>query len=228
MPFDPTRVQAILFDLDGTLADTDDQFIHKAGETMRRVSFLFPKGGPEQFLRWSLMVAETPMNLLAGLPDWLGIDDELHRTFTWLAQHGGPKSQKAFWLMEGADTLLQGLAARYHLAVVTARPEPDTLAFLDQFNLRPMFKAVASAHTAPYTKPYPDPVLWVAEQLKIPPDACLMVGDTTVDILAGKRAGAQTVGVLCGFGERNELEQHGASLILERTADLMRALGHTE
>jgi phosphoglycolate phosphatase len=47
-----------------------------------------------------------------------------------------------------------------------------------------------------------------------------MVGDTQVDILAGRRAGAQTAGVLCGFGRRADLEKAGADAILETTADL--------
>ena len=51
-----------------------------------------------------------------------------------------------------------------------------------------------------------------------------MIGDTTVDILAGKRAGAQTVGVLCGFGEQRELEQTGANAIIAHTADLWQLL----
>jgi phosphoglycolate phosphatase len=52
------------------------------------------------------------------------------------------------------------------------------------------------------------------------PEECLMIGDTTVDMRAGKAAGAQTVGVLCGFGEEEELRRLGADLILKSTADL--------
>lgn len=58
----------------------------------------------------------------------------------------------------------------------------------------------------------------------VPPAACLMVGDTVVDIVSAKKAGAQSVGVLCGFGERKELERVGADLILENTKDLMDVL----
>jgi phosphoglycolate phosphatase-like HAD superfamily hydrolase len=47
-----------------------------------------------------------------------------------------------------------------------------------------------------------------------------MIGDTTVDIRAGKAAGAQTVGVLCGFGEEEELRRAGADLILPKTPHL--------
>jgi len=67
-------------------------------------------------------------------------------------------------------------------------------------------------------------VLWAAEQLGLPPKCCLMVGDTTVDIRAGRAAGTQTVGVLCGFGDRAELERAGADLILESTAELAGVL----
>jgi len=50
--------------------------------------------------------------------------------------------------------------------------------------------------------------------MRVAPENCLMIGDTTVDIRAGKSAGAQTIGVLSGFGERSELVRAGADLIL--------------
>jgi phosphoglycolate phosphatase len=48
-----------------------------------------------------------------------------------------------------------------------------------------------------------------------------MVGDTAVDVKSARRAGAWSVAVLCGFGERKELERAGAHLILDSTADLL-------
>jgi phosphoglycolate phosphatase len=42
-----------------------------------------------------------------------------------------------------------------------------------------------------------------------------MVGDTTVDIIAGRSAGAQTAALLCGFGNQDELERAGADIIVE-------------
>jgi phosphoglycolate phosphatase len=56
------------------------------------------------------------------------------------------------------------------------------------------------------------------------PEACLMIGDTTVDIRAGRSAGAQTVGVLCGFGEEPELKKSRADMILNATPDLADVL----
>jgi phosphoglycolate phosphatase len=51
-----------------------------------------------------------------------------------------------------------------------------------------------------------------------------MVGDTTVDIVAGRLACAQTAGVLCGFGQRAELERAGANVVLQSPADLIPLL----
>jgi phosphoglycolate phosphatase len=51
-----------------------------------------------------------------------------------------------------------------------------------------------------------------------------MVGDTVVDIISARRAGAQSVGVLCGFGEADELLRAGANLILPTTSNLANHL----
>jgi len=121
--------------------------------------------------------------------------------------------------------MLTAVKRRYPLAIVSAGGERSTLNFLEQFGLASHFGAVATALTCHYTKPFPDPILWAAERLGVPPDRCLMVGDTTVDIRAGKAAGAQTVGVLCGFGREGELRRAGADLILQSTAQLSQVLG---
>jgi phosphoglycolate phosphatase-like HAD superfamily hydrolase len=106
------------------------------------------------------------------------------------------------------------------MAVVSARDEKSTLRFLKQFDLHKYFDPIVTGLSAAHTKPYPDPILLAAQKMGVQPPECLMIGDTTVDIRAGKAAGAQTVGVLCGFGEEPELKQLGADLILKSTADV--------
>jgi phosphoglycolate phosphatase-like HAD superfamily hydrolase len=170
------------------------------------------------------MVSESPLNLLMGTPDWLGVDAPLARLADWFTRRRGAGPAPVFTLMAGMDASLPRLAGRYKLGIVTARSDGRARAFLTQFGLAPHFNAIAGALTAAHTKPYPDPVIWSAHALDVAVEHCLMVGDTTPDILAGKRAGAQTAGVLCGFGDRRELERTGANLILEHTADLEGAL----
>lgn len=96
------------------------------------------------------------------------------------------------------------------MSVVSARGKRSTQVFLEQFDLFPFFQSIVTAHTCNFTKPYPDPILWAAEKMGVRPEECLMVGDTTIDIRAAKAAGAQSVGVLCGFGKEDELKNAGA------------------
>ncbi len=225
MPLDIPRIHALCFDVDGTLRDTDDQYVNIFARILRPVRFMLPQRDEHAFARWLVMRIETPANFVYSLPDRVGLDDELVAIGDYLHEKGLLGQRKhTYLLIDGIKEMLEQLAPHYPLAVVSARNKRGTMAFLDHFDLTPYFQHIATAQTTPYTKPRPDPVLWVAEQAGIPPENCLMIGDTTVDIRAGKAAGAQTVGLLCGFGEEPELQQAGADLILPTTADLTTAL----
>lgn len=212
---DLSRIRALCFDVDGTLSDTDDLYVRKVLRFLP--PFLFPD--PEHTARRFVMWAESPGNSLIGLPDIIGLDDELLGLWEWLNRRR-PRPMKHFMLVPGVKEMLQRLHGRYPMAVVSARDERSTKAFLAQFALTDFFDEIVTALTAEHTKPYPDPILYAAKKIGIPSDNCLMIGDTTVDIRAGKAAGSQTVGVLCGFGERDELERRGADVILANTAEL--------
>ena len=224
MPLQIEKIKALLFDLDGTLADTDDDYIRTAARWVRPLNFLFPRRDPTPFLRWAVMTVESPVNTLMALPDWLSLDDELVALMNWFTSLRGNPPPGQYALMAGVDAMLERLVARYPLALITARDAWRTRFMLDQLNLARFFPVVVSAQTAPHTKPYPDPVHHAARQLHLSAADCLMIGDTTVDILAGKRAGAQTAAVLCGFGQRPELLRAGADLIMNHTTDLETAL----
>jgi phosphoglycolate phosphatase-like HAD superfamily hydrolase len=213
---DLSRIKAICFDVDGTLRDTDDSYTIKIDRFFRNV---LPKHLSTRFSRWIIMKTETPANFLFSLPDRLGIDDELAAIADRIyARRKNPP--RPTLIIPGIRNALEILETRYPLSVVTARGYRGTMQFLNEHSLTGYFHAIASAQTCQRTKPFPDPVLWTAAQMGVPPSNCLMVGDTTVDIIAGKKAGAQTVGVLSGFGEEKELRRKGAHHILKSVADL--------
>lgn len=206
------RIRALCFDVDGTLSDTDDLYTRQVEKYLPRLLFRDRARAARRFVMW----AEAPGNGLMGLADRLGLDDEMVAVIDWLSRHRKRQS-KEFLLVPGVDGMLARLKGRYPLAVVSARDERGTLAFLERFDLLKYFDAVVTGLSAKHTKPYPDPLLLAAKKMDTPPEACLMIGDTTVDIRTGRSAGAQTVGVLCGFGEEPELRRIGADMILERT-----------
>ena len=223
MSLDIQKIQALCFDVDGTLSDTDDQYVSKFEKLLRPFSFLFKDRDMHRAARRFVIWSETPGNMIFGIPDVLGLDDELASISDWLTRKK-PPPLKQFILIEGVREMLSALHGKYPMAVVTARNEEGTMQFLEQYDLLPFFDVIVTALTAEHSKPYPDPVLHAAKAMNIPPENCLMIGDTTVDIRAGKAAGAQTVGVLCGFGEKKELRQRGADLILKTTAELTEIL----
>jgi HAD superfamily hydrolase (TIGR01549 family) len=225
MAIDLSRVKAICFDVDGTLSDTDDEWVARFSYQLRVVRFLFRHGDPQKFARWLIMVTETPMNAVYHWLDHLSLDDNFAALYEKMIQNRKGKP-RPFWLMNHAQELIQFLYARFPLSIVSARDEMTTKLFMDQFELQHFFSAVATSQTCEHTKPFPQPILWAAEQMKVPAQNCLMVGDTTVDILAGKAAGAQTVGVLCGFGTEAELRKAGADLIVKDLRELHEIIDH--
>ncbi len=215
MPLDVSRIRALCFDVDGTLSDTDDLYAQKVIRFLPRFLFRDPERAARRFVMW----IETPGNAVMSIPDRLGLDDEVVALADWLNRHRR-RTMKSYLLIPGVDELLARLHGHFPMAVVSARDEGGTRAFLDHFNLTRHFDVIVTALSAKHTKPFPDPVLFAAQKMNVPPEACLMIGDTTVDIRAGKAAGAQTVGVLCGFGEETELKRRGAGLIIHSTTEI--------
>jgi HAD superfamily hydrolase (TIGR01549 family) len=215
MTLDIPRIKALCFDVDGTLSDTDDVYVHKVERFFPKFLFKDPKHSARRFVMW----VEAPGNALLGLTDTIGLDDEIIALIDWLSRHQ-KRSSKTFWLIPGVDEMLTQLKGRYPMSVVSARDEKGTMRFLEQFNLVQYFDAVITGQSAEHTKPYPDPIHLAAQKMGVKPEECLMIGDTTVDMRAGKSAGAQTAGVLCGFGEEPELKKQGADMILKTTSEL--------
>ena len=219
MPLDLTRIKALCFDVDGTLSDTDDLYTRKIRYFLPR--FLFKD--PDHTARRLVMWVEAPGNALLSFADTIGIDEEMVVFINWLSLHRKHLPGE-FLLVPGVDEMLKQLYGRYPMAVVSAPDENTTMSFLKQFDLVRYFDVIVTGLSAEHTKPYPDPILFAAKKMDVAPESCLMIGDTTVDIRAGKSAGAQTVGVLCGFGEEFELRKLGADMILEDTTKLMGLL----
>jgi len=215
MTLDISRIKALCFDVDGTLSDTDDLYVHKVSRFFPGFLFKDPEHSARRFIMW----VEAPGNALLGLTDTIGLDDEIVALIDWMSRHQ-KKSSKTFWLIPGVDEMLARLKGHYPMCVVSARDEKGTMRFLEQFNLVQYFDTVVTGQSAEHTKPYPDPILLAAQKMGVKPEECLMIGDTTVDMRAGKSAGAQTVGVLCGFGEEPELKKKGADMILKNTPEL--------
>lgn len=231
---DLPRIRALVFDVDGTISDTDDHLVAQVGAVLGRVPGL---GGRRagRLARQIVMAAETPTNAAYRLLDATGLDHTLRGLRRLSGRLRAQRTRATSRPATAADEIphdmvadvaemLHALAARYPMATISTGHVPRIEAFLAHHGVRGLFAAVAGAETTPRMKPFADPLLFAARAMGVPPEACLVVGDTTVDMLTARAGGAQAVGVLCGFGTRDELERTGAALVLNTTSDLLAVL----
>ncbi len=219
--FPPNPIKAILFDLDGTLVNTDDQAVAKMA---RRLRPLF-RDRADHLARRLVMTIETPGNSAITLLDVLGLDAPLFRLGDRVRHWRHPLRTLEFHLIPGVEEMIAGLVGRYRLALVTTRGRDHIQAFFQAHPVIGQAMELSCGLEDTYRlKPHPAPLRHAAAQLGVPIQNCLMVGDTTVDVQAARRAGAWSVAVLCGFGEQRELERAGAHHILPTTARLRDVL----
>lgn len=214
------KIRAILFDIDGTLSDSDDRMVQQIAK--RLSPFYRSEVRKLAAARWIVMTLESPGNYFYNMADRFDLDSFFIRQMQRYSKNKQHKVRE-YWIIPGIIELLQALS-EYPIGIVSARDDQTSLAFLRQFEIERYFDVVVTSQTCRYTKPFPDPLLYAANVLQVDPCNCLMVGDTTVDIKAAKLAGMQVVGVLCGFGREKELRRAGADLILPSTTDLQHLL----
>lgn len=117
-------------------------------------------------------------------------------------------------LYPGVRELLESLDT-YRKAVVTNKPTEYSVRILEGLGVAGFFQTVLGGDKVPVKKPAPDGLLELAREFGVVPGNVLMVGDSTMDIEAGKNAGAKTCAVTYGFGRKADLDLAGPDYILD-------------
>lgn len=239
MPLDIARIRALCFDVDGTLADTDDRIVARLAALLDAVPFVSGRRA-ERLAREVVMKAETPVQAAYAMLDDLGLDTplfELRERLRAIRQRGADPAhtrnpeaidEVPHEMVAGVKEMIAALARDFPMCTISTGGVARVDGFLRRHAVREYFTAVVGAQTTERMKPHPEPLLYAAAAMGVTPHDCLMVGDTTIDIRTGVAAGAQTVGVLCGFGTDAELRATGADLVLRTTSDLLAVLRPAE
>ena len=235
MALELQRIRALCFDVDGTISDTDDHLVAQLAALIDKVPGVSGRRS-ERMARQVVMGMETPVHGAYALLDRLGLDMPVQKLRERLK---GMKQRQAdpahtrnpeaidevpHEMVAGVQEMLHKLGAHYPMVTISTGGEARVSRFLEHYGVRDLFTAVIGNQTTRRMKPHPEPLFYAAEKMGVDPRECLMIGDTTIDIRTGKAAGAQTVGVLCGFGTQDELQAAGAGLILRTTSDLLAVL----
>lgn len=215
------NIQAMMFDLDGTLIDSIPTYFDIMDTILDTVGL--PRAPKEQ-------VAEF---MTAGL-DALKkiIPEEMMDRKEELIQECITVGRKEFRnrftheveLFDGVSELFSRLAERnISIGVVTTTQRQvieRKLAPLARKYIKDALDAVVTVEDAPRRKPAPDPLIECARRLNVSPERCVYVGDSHVDIRAGNAAGMMTIGVLTGLDDDKTLQREKPSLILDSVDDI--------
>lgn len=208
---------AVMFDLDGTLADTLRD-IAEAGNHMLRVLGREPL--PVQ--RYRRLAGQ---GLPALVRDALEVEVENPRVAQGVAafrEYYAAHRYDHTGLYDGIAQLLDALTQRgVTLAVLSNKPDDATRDMVGRLLNRWMWAAVRGHRPPEPLKPDPTTAHRIATQLHVPSDQWMYVGDTRVDMLTGKAAGFYTVGVTWGFRDEAELRASGADAIIHEPGDLL-------
>ena len=209
--------QYILFDLDGTLANPEIGItssvmyaLEKFGVKVEDRKELHPFIGPP--LSYSFQT-------YYGLSE---ADSEL--AIKYYRERFSVKGLYENEVYEGVEKLLQQLKeSGKKLIIATSKPEEFTLKILEHFDLLKYFDYVAGATMDGSRGEKADVIRYAIEISGIQDRSqAIMIGDRKYDILGAKENGLDSIGVLFGFGDREELSEAGANYIAENVEDILK------
>ncbi|MEH7440712.1 pyrophosphatase PpaX [Bacillus sp. JJ1122] len=210
------KIDTVLFDLDGTLIDTNELIVSSFLHTMEHYyPGQYQRADVLPFLGPSLQETFEPMN-----PEGYEEMITTYRTYN-LTNHD--LLVKEF---EGVYETVRTLKENgFHLGIVTTKRSDVVAMGLKLTGLDEFFEVIVALDHVKNPKPDPEPLLKALELLGSSPERAVMVGDNHHDILGGKNAGTKTIGVSWSIKGREHLEQYKPDYILDKMADILPILG---
>ncbi len=207
------EIEAVLFDVDGTLLDTRE-FIYQAYKHTLRAHGLSAISLDE-----IVHVMNMGKSLQESYHYFSPLDDlsklcETHRSFQ--TQHLSlvvpfPNTQ---------ETLKKLRDAGVKIAAITTRSKRTSVKTLEISGIVGYFDVIISGEDVEMSKPHPEGLLKALKCLNIQPEKAVMVGDTEADIIAGKGARIKTIGVSYGF-QGPKIVESKPDFILDDIADVI-------
>jgi HAD superfamily hydrolase (TIGR01662 family) len=215
------KVDAVIFDLDGTLIDSIDIYFAIVENALEKLQLpavsrnqILAAAESENF-NWELVLPQEVLKRKQTVIDeaWAVINEIAPRMFADNVE-----------IIRGAERIVKYIASNgIKIGLVTStqrrylkiKMQPLRDAGVDQ-----LFDVIITSDDVEKRKPAPDPLIACAKRLDLQPENCVYVGDTATDIKAGKAAGMRTIGVLTGFDGHKMLEKESPDAILDSVRNL--------
>lgn len=216
-----SKIEAVLFDLDGTLVDTAPDLIHALNLLLTENNY------PEAAL--ASVVNHVSGGSHAIIQAGLGkaSDDtlikQLQPRYLELYQLNISRHSRLF---DGMESVLDTLESRgLPWGVVTNKPQFLTQALMKEMALDKRCCAVISGDTTKHAKPHPEPLFEACKRCEVLAEKCLYIGDDLRDIQAGNSAGMVTLSAAWGYYlPEDKIEQWPAQALLRRPKEILHWL----
>lgn len=209
------KYRNIIFDFDGTLADTAELTVETMHKTNRALN-LPDKSDAECRAMIGYRLEEIPSILWPDMPD---LSERYAATFREI--YKSTKEDFKVRTYSGvSDTLTRLKRDGIRMAVASSRSKVSLLDLCNELRIADYFQMIVGGGDVNNGKPAPDPVNLVLATQGWDKDETLVVGDMSVDILMGKAAGAATCGVIYGNGSVAELRDVRADYLISDFSEL--------
>ena len=215
-----SEVSTLIFDLDGTLIDSQGDLIHSVNAMLRElgrqelaeetISGYIGHGAP-QLVAKALGEGCTEEERQRALQFFLSYY-EMHKMDTTCAYPG---------VAETLDKLAKRPAA---MAVLTNKPVRISVRILEELELAKYFRVIYGGNSFETKKPDPLGARTILKELDAAPEKALLVGDSEVDVQTARNAGTLAAAVNYGFGVHDRVA-NPADIYLERFCELVALLG---
>ncbi len=212
------RYKAVIFDLDGTLLNTLDDIADTVNEVLTSENIK-----PFKTEEYKYFVGEGLKSLFQKVTQDRCSDSQIS-TYCELFNQSYSKNwnRKTCLYPDIGDMLDRLIELGLKIGVLSNKPHYFTKKYVDYFfedyKVAPCF---GQREGVP-KKPDPAGLLEIAQLLQIETSQIIYVGDSSIDMLTGKAAGALTVGVSWGFRTTEELTAHGADVIIDKPLELIK------
>jgi HAD superfamily hydrolase (TIGR01509 family) len=210
-------LRAVLFDLDGTLADTERQNAEAVARVLERAGR--PLSDEEREFVIGHGWHEIFHHLVQNGGVTLGFEELMHKAAD---ERVKIVAEEGLDILPGAVDTVRRLTSRYAGAVVSGSSRAEVDAVLRALDVLPCFRFFLGAEDTARGKPFPDGYQLASARLGVAPGECLVIEDSTAGIRAARAAGMRVIGVRAGnFANQ---PQHEADRVIETLVDLDDAL----
>lgn len=209
------RIQTVLFDLDGTLIDTNELILASFEHTFKQFGLSFTREQLKQFNGpplWETFSAINP--------------DQAEKMVQIYREHNHAHHEEYVKLFPNVIETIERLKAhQINIGIVTAKMRDGVEIGMKMTGLDRLADTVVTFNDVRHSKPHPEPVIKALNNLEASAQTAIMVGDNYHDIEAGKRAGTFTAGVAWSHKEREFLESYEPTYMLDDMTDLLEIVG---